>query len=125
MPILLDTPFQYSPGHAAAPESYPEAKIVFFSVDIEGRELTVRIQYGTTVDGLWVPGRAPEHNVIVENRDAHIGPGNVQVLPDPAYDTLVGGAATMLPTGSPLYSEVALSLYQYLIAQGLYEGTIQ
>lgn len=124
MPITLDTPFEYSPGHGQAQETYNEVKIVFFSVDVNSREAMIRTEYGNTVSGTWIPGKTPVSQFVVENRAAHIGPGGEQIAEDAAYNILMGTSFTQLPTGSSVYDEVGISLYNYLLSKGIYEGTL-
>jgi len=124
MPILLDAPETIVLGHGRPNETYPEVKIVLVEIDIEGKRLMLRCEYGATVDGQWEPGKSVVDHV-VEDKPACIGPGNVEVPADPAYSTMAGTAVTQLPTGSNLYTEVALAFYQLLISEGIYQGTIQ
>ena len=122
MPILLDTPFQFSPGHNKPIETYNEVKIVKFAVDIAISELHLLIQYGNTVSGVWVAGQAQINSVFVENLEDRVD-GGVEIPAFPAYDILVGTSVTT-GTGISLYNDVAQNLYQYLIDQEIYEGTI-
>ena len=122
MPILLDTPFQFSPGHAKPAETYNEVKIIKFSVDVSIGQLHLLVQYGNTVSTVWQAGKAEIKPVFVEDRGPTVD-GGVEIPADPAYSTLVGTSVTS-GTGISLYNDVSLNLYQYLIDEGLYAGTI-
>ncbi len=125
MPIILDTPLQIPQTHGEPAETYSEVEIVDFHVDIKRRQLRIITEYGNTVNGVWLPAtKAAAKPVIVENRDAHVGPGGVEMPANPAFDILVG---TTYPTSLSLtlFDNTAIALYTYLIASGYYVGTIQ
>jgi len=126
MSITLTTPLTFDPGHGLPVEVLNEAKINAFRVDIIGKTLMIDTQYGNTVGGTWVSGSAPGHTHLIENKPAQINyadPDN-SLEADPVYDTLMGTSLTSA-AGSPLYGEVGVSLYQVLVDEGIYEGTIE
>ncbi len=134
MPILLTTPLVYEPGHNQSAETYGELKIVKFSIDIEIKCLQLRMEYGDTDPGdaeatppvapFWKPGNVPDHHMVIEDREAHIGPGDTEIAADLAFSSLMATSVTQGAAGSNLYAEVGGSLYQYLIDVGHYAGTI-
>jgi len=131
MPIKLDTPFTYTPGHGEVSYTYTQIKVVRFSVDIDAKQVVIVTQYGDTNAGIWTPGIAPTRSFVIENREAHLAPPPegqtypVQIPQDPAYDDLMTGYYTQLPTGSSVYDEVGISLYTYLLNNGYYTGTLE
>ena len=125
MTIALTTPFTYDPGHGNTPESLGEVKIIDFHVSIVESWLTLVTQYGNTVEGVWLPGSAPGHDITIRNTPEITHPDDPgQSIPaDPAYNILVGTSLTTA-TGVPVYGEVSNGLYQYLIDNVHYVGTI-
>lgn len=125
MAINLDTAFTYQPGHGLVQEILSEVKIIHFSIDIEAKVLTIRTQYGNHINDVWVAGNAPGHDHQIKNIPEIINYADPEnsIPADPVYDTLM--ATSLTPAaGLPLYGVVGASLYQVLIDEGLYEGTI-
>ena len=119
MPISLTTAFSYEPGHGQSTISYGEVKIICFTQVTEENRIDMHVQYGDTVDGKWVPGVVPVHMLSIQDTPA--------IPPDiPAGNDYLMFVGTKYPTSTSnlLYVEVANTLYQYLIDQGLYAGTI-
>jgi len=126
MPIVLTTPFSFDPGHGQPVESYGEMKIVEFVCGVQESQIRMRCQYGDTVDGTWVPGNAPESAHVVEDRPAA---ENVPATSD--YTDLVAASRTTADDeitpgdgGHSIYVGAARELYEWLIARGIYDGTI-
>jgi hypothetical protein len=128
MPIRLTTPLEHNPGRGASLESYAEAKIVGFEAIVEpaaDSSTTIRVQYGNTVDGEWVPGRLPvEYVVIADVAQLADTEGVIFREADPKYSAWVG---SVHPTSTEnlLYAEIAIALYSYLLTQEGFEGVIE
>jgi hypothetical protein len=128
MPILLDTPLIIPPRHGHAGGTFNEIKISAFFVSLETEEAFIDVQYGNTVDGVWVgaPTAIVEKlrlNVVNTedqvDRDENVIPG------EPSYDILTETPVTSA-TGVPVYAEMKASLYAYLMAEiAEYAGVIQ
>lgn len=130
MPILLDTPYPYQPVGAPA-LTYSQAKIIGFEARVEPAEdagTTIRVQYGETVDGVWVPGLVPVVYVQIQDSPAEVGtnPAGEYVELVPRGVQYRGWVGTTFPTSTSnlLYAEVALALYQWLIDNGGFPGSV-
>lgn len=133
MPIVLTTPLEFYPGRGQSGEIYEQAKIVGFEAIIEPAEdtcTTIRVQYGNTVDGVWVPGQLPIEYVVIQDVPAIYGTeldgeGNPVVLreADLRYTNWVG-STNPISTSNLLYTEIAIALYSFLLTQEGFEGTI-
>jgi len=115
MPVLLTQP--YNPGDADPEASYLYAKINGFNIDLHGKTITVRIEYGNVVGGVWVRGPASiEKQVLIQNQSADAGG------PTTDYDDMI----SELPEESEtIYNGAARVLYEYLLAEGILSGTIE
>ena len=141
MPINLNEPYEFTPSRNVPKETYNQAKIVGFECIVEPAEdssITMRVQYGDTVDGKWVGGMAPVEFVVI--RDIPVKIGNVPVLDEnnnptgsyevgeisPANPTYSNWISSTYPlsTNNLLYAELAIALYSWLITQEGFEGTI-
>lgn len=127
MPIQLTTAVQHDPGQGQSVETYQQAKIVGFTADIEPPEdagTTIRVQYGNTVDGRWVPGKLPEQHVVIKDVSAlYDTEGNELRAEDLRYSNWVGSAKPT-STENLLYSEIAIALYQFLLTNEGFAGEI-
>lgn len=123
MSITLDTPIQQPPLHGAPAATYGEVKIIVVGLSLVEKQLALTCQYGDTVDGDWVPSPLPSIVHTLCNHEQVISNQEVLVEADPAYDLFMVGAFAS-STSTYLYDEVAESLYQYLIDEGIYAGTI-
>lgn len=117
MTILLTTALTHSPGHGAADETYGEVKVLSFRVWITKAKLEIVTNYGNTVEGVWVGGKTHPLIVVVADHD--------NTIPATTDYTDLMLAAQCSEAGALLYNEVAESLYQYLLDQELYAGTVQ
>ena len=125
MTITLTTPETSNPGHGHSGTSYPEVKIVQVDHDIIAKRLVLHMQYGETVSGEWVGSIDMERHTepILNFEGIADGLGGWTEEPDPAYDLfMVSQYASS--TSTFLYDEVSTVLYQYLIDDGRYVGTI-
>jgi hypothetical protein len=133
MPIQLTTPLTFNPGRGKPAENYAQAKIVGFESIIEPAEhasVTIRVQYGDTVEGAWVAGKAAIEYVLIQDTPAKLGDFDPETkLPietEPAgtkyTDWVTSTHATS--TSNLLYAEVALALYLLLLSAEDFEGTI-
>lgn len=132
MPIQLDTPHSFDPGHGQAVEQYTHVKIASFHAEVEESELIIIMRYGT-IDpntGSWVAGVAPPLQHRIWNEPDRLGPRSVEfpegepIEGHDDYDDMVNAAVTQLPPGSRVYDEFGLAIYQHLIAEGIYAGQI-
>ena len=129
MTIQLTTPMQMPAVHGQPAETNNEVKIVAIGIVPFGeyKEITMTCQYGNTdQDGDWAPStQVPKMVHTIENTEATVDPdtGGELVPADPAFDLYV---ASSFPSSlqNTLYDEVAESLYQHLIDEGIYAGTI-
>ena len=128
MPITLTVPMEVNPGRGAPAEVFAEAKIVGFEAIVEPADrasTTIRVQYGNTVDGVWVASStlAIEY-VLIEDRPAVLDGAGGEVSPaSMAYSDWVA-ATNPSSVESLLYVEVAIALYTYLLTQAGFAGTI-
>ena len=126
MTILLTTPLVHEPGHGQASETYNEVKILTYRPWTTKGKLEIVTTYGNTVNGAWVNGKTHQRIILVKNTEAETD-GEVELTPaDPAYDNFVGSVfVTQEDVGKLLYGVVSDDLYQYLIDEGHYAGTVQ
>jgi hypothetical protein len=114
--------------HGSPAEQYNEVKIVAINIVPFGddKEITMTCQYGNTDnDDEWQPSiRLDKMPHTILNRDVVVDADGNEVEPaEPNYDLFVLAAVTSAP-GAYIYDEVAESLYQWLLDEGIYEGTI-
>lgn len=81
--IQLTTPFVYGP------ESYTHLSVRQLQSDLDAKFIAVTWRYGTVVDGNFVTGRANPLTATLEDRPAHIGPGNQEIEANPAYSATI------------------------------------
>lgn len=110
MPIQLTTPFATGALDPGGP--YQKAKIAVFSVHVEARLIEIVVHYGNVVDGAWIPGMLVPGVTVKTFR-----------IEGSAYDALV--AQTSAGAGELYYDKVAGALYQWLLDNGHYAGTVQ
>lgn len=107
MPILLTTP--YDPGDNNPGVTYPRAKITGFSHS--NGVIGFGVTYGDLVDGVpgtWERGTgSPAKSFTIEGAD---------------YSAMVAEVAT---AGEKIYDEVARVLYEWLISEGHFAGSIE
>lgn len=128
MPLDLTTPYVYNLGHGQGSASYSQAKIVGFTADIEpDPATTMRIQYGDTTAGVWVPGVAPVEYLVIVDVPAEVGYVDGEfvevVAAVPKYTDWVTSTKAA-STETLLSDEVAAALYTYLCEQEGFEGEI-
>lgn len=126
MPINLTEPAEYKVRGAGQKETYSQAKIVGFEAIVEPVEdagITLRVQFGDTVDNRWAPGKLPVEYVNIKDVEELADTEKVITPADPKYTNWVG---TTKPTSTEnlLYAEVAAALYQWLVTQEGFEGEI-
>ena len=108
MPIQLTTPFDTG---AIDSGSYGQVKIIAMNIDLIERKIDLRVQHGNTVNDEWVSG------IIV--RDITSKDFTIR---DTDYTTII---ATESEAAEELYyDKVADTLYQWLIDNAHYIGTI-
>lgn len=125
MTILLTTPLVHESGHGKVQETYNELKILCFRPWTVQRKIEIIVNYGNTVDDLWVGGKTHQNVILVKNTPAQTD-GFVETAPaDPAYDVLHVLVVTQDDVGKSMHEQVLKQLYQYLIDEGFYAGTVQ
>lgn len=125
MSILLDTPHPFDPGHGQAVLNFPEVMIVQVDHEIVGQRLVLHMQYGETIDGEWIGTPVvPRFEEVIENEQGYPdGEGGWIEEPDPKYDLFM--VSSFAPnTTDYLYDINAVALYQYLIDDNRYAGSI-
>ena len=127
MPINLTTPMQHNPGRGQDVETYLQAKVVGFEAIVgppEDQSMTIRVQYGNTVEGVWTPGKMPIEYVLIQDvQEVRDGSGNLLQEEDPKFTNWVGSTYPA-SDANLLYVEIATALYEYLIQQEGFEGEI-
>lgn len=135
MPILLDTPHRYDPGHGQPAIDYPMVIIQTMSMLAPQRMLVLRMQYGQVVDGVWDGSPEEPHGLRIRDEPAET---STQVDPDtgapvdvevkaanPAFSNLRSSFVIEAgDVGKSGYDVVGAFLYQYLITLGYYQGTV-
>lgn len=104
MPIQLTKSFD--PGDIDPEVAYAQVKIVSYIVDIISRTLRMNCEYGNTVTGVWTPGKVPI--TAIELNSAAFLPLMLQAVVQ----------------GETVYNAVSRVLYQHLIDEEIYPGTI-
>ena len=109
MEILLTTP--YDPGDADPEQTYARMKIRQLKHSVSGKEILCSCQYGNLVEGEWVPGVASDvmwHSIHNTDTVMH-------------YDNLVSQSVV---AGELVWTAPQKRVYQWLIDEGKYSGTI-
>jgi len=106
MPLLLTAAF--SPGDLDPGKSYTHVKVLSFSMSIAHSVIEVTVERGYLDDGAWVKGeKAPTQRFVIKDDD---------------YTTLV--ASLPEDDTTPLYTQVANVIYNWLTTNGHFAGTI-
>ncbi len=120
MPIQLTTPLDHKAGHDIPNAIYTHIKITSFRMIPDAQAIELIINYGTNIDGVFTKGRTHQRVMWIKNKEED----TINNIPaDPIYNNLMI-AAVASAESAPLYTEVARSLYEWLINKGHYEGTI-
>lgn len=107
MPIQLTNPF--NPGDLDPGKTYPEAKILEISINTQAKFIRMSAVCGETVSGIWYGGAQSRiFNAMVMGED---------------YDTMILETTTS-GEDHMIYAGVKRVLYQYLLDEGILEGTI-
>ncbi len=122
MPILLTTSITFPATLGNPAEVYTQAKIIGFEAIVEPSDdagLTIRVQFGNTVDNAWIPGKLDVVYVTVCNVPAEHGEVAGEYVETKAavlvYSNWVGTVKAQTTT-ELMFDEVAAALYQYLMA---------
>lgn len=134
MPLLLTTPHTEPAKHGQPAKNYAMVMLETFTVKAPARTIILRLQYGNVLNGKWVSDLEPFglriHNtpaVMQTGQDPETGEWvEVEVTPaDLQFDQMVAAFVIRTSDTSKLgYNVVAAFLYQWLIDNGYYEGTI-
>jgi len=116
--ILLTTPF--NPGDLDT-GTYERVRIISFNLDSVGKRLSLTCQYGNYVNEVWVAGIAPQQHFYIFNLpDGYDGEGEL-IPANPAYDDMI---AQFPAEGETIYQGAARELYQWLLDNEHFAGTI-
>jgi hypothetical protein len=130
MPIQLTEPYVHNLGRGQGSVSYSQAKIIGFEARVEPADeagVILRVEYGDTVDGAWVPGLIePEHVSITDSKPVYseVDGEWIETVPSDLKYTNWVGSTYPTDTSNLLYTELAVALYVWLLGQEGFEGTI-
>ena len=132
MLITLTTPHSHDIGHGEIPIIYTQVKIIGFTLAPDQKELYFHTQYGDTVNEVWAPGAADTKSTFyIRNIPEYMTDPETLIPADPAFDILMmsaraGAGDELVPSdgGFSIYTAAARNLYEWLIAEGKYVGTI-
>lgn len=114
MALSLTTPL--SVGDLDSGTTYAEVKIVMFMLCSADETIRIECEYGNTVSGSWVPGiragNAANQSFIIQDIDGGTS----------HYTDMI--ANTSAAASENYYDEVATLLYQWLIDESHFAGTI-
>lgn len=116
MPILLTTAFD--PGDLDPGKSYTHVKIVHLEHDVGGGSIRMICKRGYLDGGDFVPGAVSPTMVHQVQDQPSLEP------PGTDYTSLVSETVVSGDVGGLVYDVNAQHLYQYLLDQGAYAGTI-
>lgn len=123
MPLDLTTPFQTGDLDPNGP--YSQVKIVKMTHDSVAETIEIQVEYGNTALGEWEPGVKEQEMYLVENSPAEYDDqGNETVPAGTDYDLLVAKLCGVGNDNTPIYTRVKQELYQWLIDEGYFAGTI-
>lgn len=111
--------------HGEPAATYNEVKIIAVGINLWEKEIAMTCQYGNTdVNGDWQTGIVPIVVHPINNKEIEVDAQGNEITPaDPAFDLFVVSTFAS-STSTFLYDEVAESLYQHFIDEGIYAGTI-
>ena len=125
MTIQLTTAFQLPAMHGQPAATYNEVKILVVGINLWEKEIALTVQYGNTnADGDWQPGLVDTTVHVIRNVEVVVDADGNEVQPaDPEYDLFM---ASTFPKNmnDPSFDQDAEALYQHLIDEGMYTGTI-
>ena len=128
----------------------PQVRISVVGIDLNNKEIVLTVQYGDTIDGTWIPsGEHGAETHVIKNHEL-ITDGEIELVSaDSVYDDLVATAKGLCtftnmdadprylkvteshPTHGNLdiwvelsYIGVKRQLYQWLLDEEIYAGTI-
>lgn len=124
MPLQLTTPVSVGGlDPDAAGGEYDQIRIENLEFDFVRKKIGLRCVYGNTVSGDWVSGKK-EMRIGVQNQEAAYDENGdiIAGTSSTAYDDVVA----LLPVDdtTPLYTQVGDTLYQWLIDQGYFVGSV-
>ena len=109
MPIQLTSPL--SVGTIDVNSPYQQVKILQINLLSAVKRIELTVQHGNTINGTWTPGRAIEGTTVQRFK-----------ILDSEYDTLI--AAKSAGADEVYYDKVGALLYQWLLDEEHYVGTI-
>ena len=104
MPIQLTDPLHIIPEVDPDQDTYTQVKIVSFTRS--DSFIDILCEYGNTVDGVWHAGRLPPKGIPILGTDK---------------DTLENALSL---DGEKVFTGAARLMYQYLLDNNIYSGTI-
>lgn len=109
--ILLTTP--YDPGDLDT-QSYTHVQIRRFGLDLRRKAIDLEICYGYLDSGNFVEGKSVAKRMLIKDRPNRT----------PATTHFTDLIATMGVDSKTVYDQAAEGLYNHLISEGLYPGTL-
>lgn len=104
MPILLTTAF--NPGDIDPGKTYAQAKITWYRTHITQMYMEVHCELGNTVEGVWTPGATQDYIFPLAGED------------------FIALCSAVPEEGETVYQTVSRLLYQWLLDEGKFIGTI-
>lgn len=109
MPLQLTTPFDSGNFDTV---DYEYVKIVEFTLNTSKKFIKIVCEYGNIVDDVWT--------------HSDMSPTQIHIIADTLEDSHFSDLVSTTPpdTTSSIYDHAATKLYQWLIDQDVYSGTI-
>ena len=108
MSILLNTPLNPGDLDPGVVSGYQEVKILSFKLDTERNRIELNCAYGNTVSGIFKRGIAQD---------------NFYVITNSGYQELIASGTP--EEGETIYEAAGRELYEWLLSNGYFLGTIQ
>lgn len=122
MPILLDTPFSFDPGHGFPTEVYTHVNLKRMLVEHELGYIDIWFDYGTYDGPKWTKGKADTQLVRIIDQDPVVGFNEATQQHEATAP--ITDFTDMIVTNYGIWAGAGTVLYQYAMDLGLYVGTI-